>query len=169
VVVPNGTLFGDGVCARIKEQMLKEFNLHTVVRLPNGAFAPYTGIPTNILFFDRSGPTKEVWYYEHPLPEGRKNYTKTAPMQFEEFSPCIKWWGKRKATAQAWKVTAKELLESGCNLDRKNPSAKADVTHLPPAQIAAGIIEKERRIAEIMGNIQKLLEKGAGRGTKGGD
>ena len=78
VVVPNGTLFGDGVCARIKEELLKEFNLHTIVRLPNGVFAPYTSIPTNLLFFDRSGPTKEVWYYEQPLPEGRKNYTKTA-------------------------------------------------------------------------------------------
>jgi type I restriction enzyme M protein len=81
VVVPNGTLFGDGVCARIKEELLKEFNLHTIVRLPNGVFAPYTSIPTNILFFDRSGPTKEVWYYEQPLPEGRKNYTKTQPVQ----------------------------------------------------------------------------------------
>jgi type I restriction enzyme M protein len=87
VVVPNGTLFGDGVCARIKAELLKEFNLHTVVRLPNGVFAPYTSIPTNLLFFDRSGPTREVWYYEHPLPEGRKNYTKTAPIQFEEFAP----------------------------------------------------------------------------------
>ena len=76
VVVPNGTLFGDGVCARIKEELLKEFNLHTIVRLPNGVFAPYTSIPTNLLFFDRSGPTREVWYYEQPLPEGRKNYTK---------------------------------------------------------------------------------------------
>src|SRR5438552_2943847 len=85
VVVPNGTLFGDGVCARIKEELLKEFNLHTIVRLPNGVFAPYTSTPTNILFFDRSGPTREVWYYEQPLPEGRKNYTKTAPIQFEEF------------------------------------------------------------------------------------
>src|SRR6202011_5701891 len=79
VVVPNGTLFGDGVCPRIKEELLKEFNLHTIVRLPNGVFAPYTPIPTNILFFDRSGPTKEVWYYEHSLPSGRKNYTKTLP------------------------------------------------------------------------------------------
>src|SRR5208283_5392533 len=77
MVVPNGTLFGDGVCARLKEQLLKDFTLHTIVRLPNGVFAPYTGISTNILFFDRSGPTKDVWYYEQPLPEGRKNYTKT--------------------------------------------------------------------------------------------
>ena len=86
VVVPNGTLFGDGVCARIKEELLKEFNLHTIVRLPNGVFAPYTSIPTNLLFFDRSGPTKDIWYYEQPLPEGRKNYTKTQPLQFEEFA-----------------------------------------------------------------------------------
>jgi type I restriction enzyme M protein len=96
VVVPNGTLFGDGVCARIKEELLKEFNLHTIVRLPNGVFAPYTGISTNIMFFDRTGPTKQVWYYEHPLPEGRKNYTKTAPIQFDEFAPCIDWWHKRE-------------------------------------------------------------------------
>src|SRR4030043_566269 len=85
IVVPNGTLFGDGVCARIKEELLKDFNLHTIVRLPNGVFAPYTSIPTNIMFFERGGPTKEIWYYEQPLPEERKNYTKTKPMQFEEF------------------------------------------------------------------------------------
>ena len=159
VVVPNGTLFGDGVCARIKEELLKEFNLHTIVRLPNGVFAPYTSIPTNILFFDRSGPTKDVWYYEQPLPEGKKNYTKTAPIQFEEFGDCIKWWPKRKENDQAWKVPAADLLASGCNLDRKNPSAKADITHLPPEQLAASILQKEQRIAEIMGNIQKLLAK----------
>ena len=159
VVVPNGTLFGDGVCARIKEELLKEFNLHTIVRLPNGVFAPYTGIPTNLLFFDRSGPTRDVWYYEQPLPEGRKNYTKTAPIQFEEFAPLVAWWNKRKETDNAWKVPAAELLANGCNLDRKNPRAKEDITHLPPAQLAADILKKEQRIAEIMGNIQKLLAK----------
>ena len=161
VVVPNGTLFGDGVCARIKEELLKEFNLHTIVRLPNGVFAPYTGIPTNILFFDRSGPTKDVWYYEQPLPEGKKNYTKTAPIQFDEFGDCIKWWPKRKENDQAWKVPASELLANGCNLDRKNPSAKEDITHLPPEQLAASILQKEQRIAEIMRNIGNLLAKQA--------
>ena len=159
VVVPNGTLFGDGVCARIKEELLKEYNLHTIVRLPNGVFAPYTGIPTNLLFFDRSGPTREVWYYEQPLPEGRKNYTKTAPIQFEDFADCIKWWGKRKENELAWKVSASELLANNCNLDRKNPRAKEDITHLPPEQLAADILKKEQRIADIMGNIQKILEK----------
>src|SRR5262249_45118626 len=96
VVVPKGTLFGDGGCARIKEELLRNFNLHTIVRLPNGVFAPYTSIPTNLLFFDRTGPTKAIWYYEQQLPEGRKQYTKTAPLQFEEFAGCLKWWPKRK-------------------------------------------------------------------------
>src|SRR5271166_6013227 len=110
VVVPNGTLFGDGVCARIKEELLKTFNLHSVVRLPNGVFAPYTGISTNILFFDRSGPTRDVWYYEQPLPEGRKNYTKTNPMRFEDFTQCLTWWHHREEDERAWKVPAQTIL-----------------------------------------------------------
>src|SRR5207247_2505449 len=156
VVAPNGTLFGDGVCARIKEELLKEFNLHTIVRLPNGVFAPYTSIPTNILFFDRSGPTREVWYYEQPLPEGRKNYTKTAPIQFEEFAACVEWWTHREENERAWKVPAVELLANSCNLDRKNPRAKEDITHLPPAELVTDILKKEQRIAEIIGNIRNL-------------
>lgn len=157
VVVPNGTLFGDGVCARIKEELLKEFNLHTVVRLPNGVFAPYTGIPTNVLFFDRSGPTKEVWYYEQPLPEGRKNYTKTQPMQFDEFKDCMAWWTKREENDQAWKVSVKDLLDANCNLDRKNPRARVDFEHLPPEQLADDILKKELRIAELMQEIKVAL------------
>lgn len=157
VVVPNGTLFGDGVCARIKDELLKEFNLHTIVRLPNGVFAPYTSIPTNILFFDRSGPTKEVWYYEQPLPEGRKNYTKTQPVQFDEFKNCMAWWAKRGENDLAWKVSARELLDAGCNLDRKNPRAKADFEHLPPDQLADDILKKELRIAELMQEIKVVL------------
>jgi len=166
VVVPNGTLFGDGVCARIKEELLKEFNLHTIVRLPNGVFAPYTSIPTNILFFDRSGPTKEVWYYEQPLPEGRKNYTKTAPIQFEDFADALKWFSKRQENERAWKLSVKDLVShdadgvlQSVNLDRKNPRGKEDISHLPPDQLAADILQKEQRIAEIMDSIQKLLAK----------
>jgi type I restriction enzyme M protein len=165
VVVPNGTLFGDGVCARIKEELLKEFNLHTIVRLPNGVFAPYTSIPTNLLFFDRTGPTRVVWYYEQPLPEGRKNYTKTAPIQFEEFAPLIQWCcqpgagTKREENERAWRVPVAELLATGCNLDRKNPRAKEDITHLPPAQLAQSILDKERRIADIVENIKGLLAR----------
>lgn len=157
VVVPNGTLFGDGVCARIKEELLKEFNLHTIVRLPNGVFAPYTSIPTNVLFFDRSGPTNDVWYYEQPLPDGRKNYTKTQPMQFEEFRACMDWWSAREENDQAWTVPAAELLAAGCNLDRKNPRGKVDFEHLPPDQLADDILQKELHIAELMREIKAAL------------
>jgi type I restriction enzyme M protein len=157
MVVPNGVLFGDGTCARIKEELLKEFNLHTIVRLPNGVFAPYTPIPTNLLFFDRSGPTQDIWYYEQPLPEGRKNYTKTAPMQIEDFKECLEWWKSREENDRAWKVPAAELLANSCNLDRKNPHIKDDIADLPPEKLAEGILRKEQRIVEIIGNIQTLL------------
>jgi type I restriction enzyme M protein len=159
VVVPNGTLFGDGVAARIKEELLTEYNLHTILRLPNGVFAPYTPIPTNVLFFDRSGPTQEVWYYEHPLPEGRKNYTKTQPLQYEEFAPLLAWWKDRNENERAWKVPAAELLANNCNLDRKNPNAAADYEHMPPEQLVEDILAKEQRIIEILGEIRALLGK----------
>ncbi len=129
--------------------------------MPNGVFAPYTGIPTNLLFFDRTGPSKDVWFYEQPLPEGRKNYTKTAPIQFEEFADCLAWWKKREENERAWKVSAKELLANGCNLDRKNPLAKEDIAHLPPEELAASILKKAQRIAEIMSDIQNLFKKTA--------
>jgi type I restriction enzyme M protein len=166
VVVPNGTLFGDGVCARIKERLLKEFNLHTIVRLPNGVFAPYTSIPTNLLFFDRSGPTKTIWYYEIPLPEGRKNYTKTKPMQFEEFADCIAWFRKKRRdeNERAWSISTEDVLkydEGGnllsCNLDLKNPSNPDALEHQPPEKLAADILKKERRIIEIMEEIRTEL------------
>lgn len=104
VVAPNGTLFGDGVCAVIKQELLKEFRLHTIVRLQQGVFAPYTDIPANVLFFERGGPTETIWYYELPLPEGRKKYSKTAPMQYEEFAPALAWWNERAEGPQAWKL-----------------------------------------------------------------
>jgi type I restriction enzyme M protein len=169
VVVPNGTLFGDGVCGRIKHELLTEFNLHTIVRLPNGVFAPYTSIPTNLLFFDCSGPTKTIWYYEQPLPEDRKNYTKTKPIQYEEFAGCLKWWGKRKENGRAWKIKASDVIKLDAdgnlvsvNLDMKNPSAEEALEHLPPEQLVEGILAKEQRIIEIMGEIKKVLA-GAGK------
>ncbi len=168
VVVPNGTLFGDGMCARIKERLLKNFNLHTVVRLPNGVFSPYTLIPTNLLFFDRSGPTKQVWYYELPLPEGRKNYTKTKPIQFTEFTDGITWFKKKRRAKNdhAWKVPVADILQYNndgtlisANLDIKNPNAAEALEHRPPEQLAADILEKEQRIIEIIKEIQADLER----------
>ena len=165
VVVPNGILFGDGVCARIKEELLKEFNLHTIVRLPNGVFAPYTPIPTNLLFFDRSGPTKDIWYYEQPLPERRKQYTKTQPLQYEEFEPCLAWWKNREENEYAWKVSVNDVLKYGdhgtlvsANLDIKNPNGKQDLEHLPPEQLLEDILAKEQRILEILKEVKTVLE-----------
>jgi type I restriction enzyme M protein len=159
VVVPNGTLSGEGVAARIKEELLKNFNLHTVVRLPNGVFAPYTPIPTNVLFFDRSAPTEFIWYYEHPLPEERKNnYTKTRPLQFEEFAPLFNWWTKRKESDFAWKVPIKSVHDTGYNLDIKNPRAPERLEHLPPKQLVEDILAKEARIAVLVKGLEELLD-----------
>ncbi|OGW68621.1 MAG: SAM-dependent methyltransferase [Omnitrophica bacterium GWA2_50_21] len=165
VIVPNGTLFGDGVCARIKEDLLKEFNLRTIVRLPNGVFSPYTNIPTNILFFENTGkPTKEIWYYEQPLPEGRKNYTKTQPIQFDEFTPCVKWWKKHEENEHAWKVKAEDVFKYNdkkelisANLDVKNPNAGEDFEHMPPEQLIEDILVKEQKITELMKEIKASL------------
>jgi len=110
-------------------------------------------IPT--VFFEPGG----VWYYEQPLPEGRKNYTKTVPLQFEEFAECQAWWSRREENDRAWRVPVADLLVNNCNLDRKNPRAAADITHLPPEELVASILAKEQRIAEIMGNIRDLLAK----------
>jgi type I restriction enzyme M protein len=157
VVAHDGTLFGDGVSARIKQELLAKFNLHTIVRLPNGVFSPYTPIPTNILFFDRTGPTDYVWYYDHPLPEGKKNYSKTAPIQYEEFADCIAWWKKREENDRAWKVSVEQIASNSFNLDIKNPKAKQGFEHLPPEQLADDILQKELRIAEIMREVKELL------------
>ncbi|MBW2689848.1 MAG: SAM-dependent DNA methyltransferase, partial [Deltaproteobacteria bacterium] len=113
IVLPDGTLFGEGVKTRIKEKLLTECNLHTVVRLPNGVFNPYTGIKTNLLFFTKGEPTKEVWYYEHPYPAGAKSYNKTKPMRIEEFAPEKAWWENREESEQAWKVSIEQIKANG--------------------------------------------------------
>src|SRR5215469_13549706 len=165
MVVPNGVLFGDGICARIKEELLKDFNLHTIVRLPNGVFAPYTSIPTNLLFFDRSGPTKEIWYYEQPVPEGRRQYSKTQPLRFEEFENCLAWWSRREENDRAWKVKASDVSKYdsegnllSVNLDIKNPRAKDAYEHAAPKKLVEDIVAKESRILEIMKEIKSTLE-----------
>lgn len=163
MVVPNGTLFGDGVCARIKRELLENFNLHTIVRLPNGVFAPYTSIPTNLIFFDKTGPTKEIWYYEHPLPEGRKQYTKTQALQFDEFALCQAWWPNRHENERTWLVRIEDVLKKDSegrpviNLDIKNPRGRQEYEHMPPEQLVEDVLVKERRIAEILTEIRNTL------------
>jgi len=159
VVVPNGTLFGDGVCARIKEDLLRDFNLHTIVRLPKGVFSPYTDIETNLLFFDHGGPTKEIWYYQVPLPDGRKTYTKTKPMKFEEFGPVLVWWKNRKENGQAWKVPVDTIINNNFNLDIKNPNSVKENDHREPEEIVTSIVEREQRIIALMQEIRQEIGK----------
>ena len=121
MVLPDGFLFGEGVATRIKENLLEKCNLHTIVRLPNGVFAPYTGIKTNLLFFEKGKSTKEVWYFEHPYPDGVKNYNKTKPINIKEFDLEKKWWNKREENQYAWKVNVDEIKQRNYNLDIKNP------------------------------------------------
>lgn len=166
VVVPHGILFGDGIAARIKADLLEQFNLHTIVRLPEGAFSPYTDIPTNILFFDTTGPTGEIWYWEQPLPEGRRKYSKTFPMQFAEFSESRAWWTKREEGSRAWKVIGSNLVvrdEQGrvvsVDLDIKNPHASEAADHREPDEILESAIEKESQVLSALSEIRALLER----------
>jgi type I restriction enzyme M protein len=144
LVLPDGTLFGEGVKTRIKEQLLAECNLHTIVRLPNGVFAPYTGIKTNLLFFTKGQPTQHIWYYEHPYPPGVKNYNKTKPIRIEEFDAEKAWWGNaadgfasRVENERAWKVSIEQIKAANYNLDQKNPHAVDAVSHDPDELLAA--------------------------------
>ena len=164
LVLPDGTLFGEGVKTRIKEALLTECNLHTIVRLPNGVFNPYTGIRTNLLFFTKGVPTTNVWYYEHPYPPGAKSYNKGKPIRIEEFEGERAWWGSEKdgfkarvETEQAWRVSIDTIKAGGFNLDLKNPhnpdTGPGDVDHLLPEyeKLLAQIAEtRERLKAQLM-------------------
>lgn len=121
IVLPDGTLFGEGVKTRIKEKLLEDCNLHTIVRLPNGVFNPYTSIKTNLLFFTKGDPTQEIWYYEHPYPAGYKSYSKTKPIRIEEFEPEKAWWNDRVENELAWRVSIEQIRANNYNLDIKNP------------------------------------------------
>jgi type I restriction enzyme M protein len=155
VVVPNSVLFDGGIGGRIKKKLMQEFNLHTIVRMPSGTFAPYTIIPTNILFFERGGPTANVWFYEHPLPAGRKNYTKTKPLRFEEFADLEDWWEKddrenRQQTQQAWRVSAESIASDNYNLDLHNPKRPDDLEHGDPSELLEEMISTEEVLLTLL-------------------
>lgn len=148
VVLPDGSLFGEGVKTRLKERLLTDCELHTIVRLPNGVFAPYTGIKTNVLFFEKGRSTAEVWYYEHPYPKGYKSYSKTKPMRIEEFAPEKAWWDNRVENEFAWKVGIDEICERNFNLDIANPN-KAVYSPGDPDELLA-LYEQERAAAAVV-------------------
>lgn len=126
IVLPDSSLTGEGVKARIREQWLTECNLHTIIRLPNSVFAPYATVATNLLFFQKGEPTKEIYYYEHRLPEGMKAYSKTKPINVREFEAIKEWWNDRKESDVAWKVGIKDIEARDWDLDIKNPNKKEE-------------------------------------------
>ncbi|MEZ9198541.1 N-6 DNA methylase [Shewanella sp. 10N.286.54.B9] len=163
VVLPDGTLFGEGVKTKIKKLLCEECNLHTIVRLPNGVFNPYTGIKTNILFFTKGTPTKDVWFYEHPYPAGVKNYNKTKPMKFEEFETELAWWGvegdgfaSRVENEQAWKVSIDDIIARNYNLDIKNPHVGEVISH-DPQELLQNYAKQQADIQALRDQLKGIL------------
>src|SRR5262249_30669179 len=143
VVLPEGSLKGDGVKMRLREHLMEEGNLHTIVKLPNSVFRPYAGIATNILFFEKGLPTTDMWFYEHLVPATQKAYSMTKPIRLEHFNPCIEWWcGKdrkgRQPNTAAWNVKAAEVKAKGYDLDFKNPHTVIDA-HDDPDELLAKV------------------------------
>ena len=158
IVLPDGFMFGEGVKTAIKEKLLNDFNLHTIVKLPKGVFSPYTDINTNLLFFDKTGATKKIWYFEHPLPDGYKSYTKTRPIKHEEFKPEKEWWGKRKENDYAWKVSLTELKERNYNLDIKNPNNVTTQKQLVVSETINDIEKSQHTCLEIVNSLKGMTK-----------
>ena len=164
VVLPDGFLFGEGMKTRLKEMLLNECNLHTIVRLPNGVFAPYTGIKTNILFFTKGTPTEHIWFYEHQYPDGASSYNKTKPMQYKEFEEQEnKWWGSEsdgfKARVEnefAWKVSFEDIQSRNYNLDIKNPHVGELINHDPDELLAKYAMQQEE-IGSLRDQLKGIL------------
>jgi type I restriction enzyme M protein len=134
-------------------------------------FNPYTGIKTNILFFTKGQPTKDIWFYEHPYPEGVKNYNKTKPMRFEEFQTEIDWWGNeadgfaaRVETEQAWKVGIDEIIGRNFNLDIKNPHVGELISH-DPDELLTDFAEQQQQIGELRNQLKSILGDALGKGA----
>lgn len=174
VVLPDGFLFGEGVKTRLKQDLLEKCNLHTIVRLPNGVFAPYTGIKTNILFFTKKPEseqpgTQHIWFYEHPYPEGVTSYNKTKPMRFEEFETEIAWWGNeednfktRVETEQAWQVSIDDIIARNYNLDINNPHVGEQITH-DPEQLLAEYQQQQDEIQKLRDQLKSILSEALSR------
>lgn len=161
IVLPDGSLFGEGVKTRLKEHLLEECNLHTVVRLPNSVFKPYASIGTNLLFFEKGTPTKEVWYYEHRVPEGQKAYSMTKPIKVEHLQGCVDWWGgaereDRQEIPQAWRVSIEDIKARGYNLDIKNPHTVAD-DHGDPEALLADLHSAEAETVKLRDQLKAIL------------
>jgi len=161
VVLPDGSLFGEDVKARLKESLMQECNLHTIVRLPNSVFKPYASIGTNLLFFEKGEPTRDVWFWEHRVPEGQKHYSKTRPIRLEHLADCAAWWGgaeraSRKEGERAWKVGAEAVRKRGYNLDIKNPRTEVEYVG-NPEQLLAELNQAEAEVRTVRDQLKNAL------------
>lgn len=157
IILPNGPLFAGGIAAKVKQKLLEECNLHTIVRLPNSVFAPYTGIATNILFFEKGKPTSEIWYYQMKLREGLKAYNKSNPMIFEDFIDVIKWNKNKKENENAWKVKVEHVLDY--NLDIKNPHDVETTLDLLPHELIDKIINDEEKMLDLLKEVKEIIRE----------
>ncbi len=155
IVLPDGCITGDGYKERIREKLLTDCNLHTIVRLPQSTFHPAT-VSTNLLFFEKGTPTKEVWYYEHCLPEGQKSYSKTKAIQFDEFAPLMQWWDKREENEVAWRVKVEDLKKV-FDLDVKNPHREAEAIEKTLPEIIQALDKSFAQSRLLIEQIQSQL------------
>jgi type I restriction enzyme M protein len=167
VVLPDGSLFGEGVKTRLKEHLMEECNLHTIVRLPNSVFRPYASIGTNLLFFEKGAPTRDIWFWEHRVPEGQKAYSMTRPIRLEHLADCAAWWGGprregRVETERAWKVGAEEVKARGYNLDIKNPHTVAE-DHGDPETLMQDLTAAEAEVAALRDQLKAILAEALAR------
>ena len=167
VVLPDGTLFGEGIKTRLKEHLMEECNLHTIVRLPNSVFRPYASIGTNLLFFEKGSPTKDIWFWEHRVPEGQKAYSMTKPIRLEHLQGCMDWWGGkdrkgRTEGPQAWRVSAEDIKARNYNLDIKNPTSITE-DHGDPETLLAELNEAEAETARLRDQLKAILAEALAR------
>lgn len=157
IVLPDGSLTGDGVKQRIRQEFLEQCNVHTIVRLPNSVFQPYASVATNLLFFTKGEPTKEIFYWEHKLPEGQKSYSKTKPIQKKEFDSLKAWWNNRLENEQAWKVGIDVLKNNGYNLDIKNPFVKDEEIVYSTSQILQMLGDSFAKSESLLNELKSSL------------
>lgn len=158
IVLPDGSLTGDGVKQRIRQEFLEKCNINTIVRLPNSVFQPYASVATNLLFFTKGEPTNEIWYWEHHLPEGQKSYSKTKPIQKSEFDSLKAWWNNRSKNEQAWKVDIETLKNNGYNLDIKNPFVKEEEKTYSTEELLSMLHESFKKSDELITELSKALK-----------
>ncbi|MBU4485404.1 MAG: type I restriction-modification system subunit M [Candidatus Delongbacteria bacterium] len=158
IVLPDGSLTGDGVKQRIRQKLLEDCNLHTIIRLPNSVFQPYATVATNLLFFNKGEPTKEVWYYEHKLPEGQKSYSKTKLIQLKEFDAVIEWWKNRKESEVCWKVDIKTIIERNYDLDIKNPAKKEETHEYTSTELIQMLHNSFEKSNELLNQLKEAVK-----------